>query len=125
MENDKKSELEQWLEALCSDPFSSILDETVFRVDVFETETEYIVESELINCTKEQIFVTCENDALIIQVHENENINKQRVVHLPFPLLNKNIRAYFTSPILEIHISKEISANHPNRYMITIHEIDL
>jgi spore coat protein M len=125
--NNKKpelGELQQWLEALCSDPFTNDLDETIFHVDVFETETHYIVEAELISCTSEQISVTCENDALTIQVHKNENIDKQRVVHLPFPLLNKDIYANFTPPILEIYISKEISASKPNRYTIIINETD-
>jgi spore coat protein M len=125
--NNKKSELvelQRWLEALYSDPFTSYWDETVFRVDVFETETHYIVEAELMNCTSEQISVACENDALTIQVNQNENVDKQRVVHLPFSLLNKDIRAYFTPPILEIHISKEISINEPNSKNIVVHEVD-
>uniref|UniRef100_C5D9M0 Uncharacterized protein n=1 Tax=Geobacillus sp. (strain WCH70) TaxID=471223 RepID=C5D9M0_GEOSW len=54
-QKEEQSELRQWLELLCSDPYASILDETIFHVDVLETTEDYIIEAELSHCQKENI----------------------------------------------------------------------
>ena len=43
----ESNEFDQWLQILLADPFVDYLDETMFRVDVFETEEDYIIEAEL------------------------------------------------------------------------------
>ncbi|ALF10287.1 Hsp20/alpha crystallin family protein [Parageobacillus thermoglucosidasius] len=125
MENRKKTEqheLRKWLDLLCGESFTCELDEKTFRIDVFETDTHYIIEAEIPNCLKEQLTVLCETNAIIIQIHKEKALWKQRAVPLPFPLQHKQICAYFSDPTLEIHISKAENANNTNRYAIMINE---
>jgi spore coat protein M len=125
LENGKKTEqneLRKWLDLLCGESFTCELDEKTFRIDVFETDAHYIIEAELPSCLKEQLTVMCETNAIIIQIHKEKALCKQRTIPLPFPLQHKQICAYFSAPTLEIHISKDESANDTNRYAIMINE---
>lgn len=121
-QKEEQSELRQWLELLCSESFACELDEKTFRIDVFETDTHYIIEAELPDCRKEQLTVICETNTLIIQIYKEKALCKQRAVPLPFSLQHKQICAYFSAPVLEIHISKEENINNINQCMIMINE---
>ncbi|MBA2870988.1 HSP20 family molecular chaperone IbpA [Anoxybacillus calidus] len=101
------NEFEKWLEILLADPFTDYLDETIFRVDVFETEEHYIIEANLPLCTVNQIKVKCHNNTAIIQAYEQNNDYKERSVQLPFTLTDRDVRAYFENDILEVRISKD------------------
>jgi len=125
LKNGKKTEqneLRKWLDLLCGESFACELDEKTFRIDVFETDSHYIIEAELPGCLKEQLAVICETNAIIIQIHKEKAFYKQRIVPLPFSLQHKQICAYFSAPTLEIHISKDESTNDTNRYTIMINE---
>jgi spore coat protein M len=106
----KKSvtDFEKWLEILFADPFTDYLDETMFRVDVFETGEDYIIEAELPHYAAQQIQVKCHDNAVIIQTYEKNEVCKERTVLLPFSLADKHVSAYFEKGVLEVHISKEI-----------------
>jgi spore coat protein M len=118
----EQNELRKWLHLLCSESFACELDEKTFRIDVFETNAHYIIEAELPDCMKEQLTVICEANTLIIQIYKEKALYKQRAVPLPFLLQHKQICAYFSAPVLEIHISKEESINNINQHMIMINE---
>ncbi len=123
-QKEEQSELRQWLELLCNDPYASILDETIFHVDVLETAEDYIIEAELSHCQKENIVVLCENHSLTIQIQKNGVTEKQRNILLPFSLLDKNISAHFSPPILEVRISKVALQNHSPQNHITVIDIN-
>jgi spore coat protein M len=101
------NEFDQWLQILLADPFIDYLDETMFRVDVFETEEHYIIEATLPLYTDNQINVKCHDNTAIIQAYEQNNDYKERIVQLPFTLTDKEVRAYFENDILEVRISKD------------------
>jgi spore coat protein M len=102
----ESNEFDQWLQILLADPFVDYLDETMFRVDVFETEEDYIIEAELPLYAIHQIQVKCCDNAAIIQAYEQKEACKERIVHLPFSLADRNVQAYFEKGILEVRISK-------------------
>jgi spore coat protein M len=108
---EEPNELRQWIELLCNDPLASLLDETIFRVEVLETEEDYIIEAELCHCQKEHIVVLRESRSLSIQIQKNGGTEKQRTILLPFSLADKCISAHFSAPILEIRISKSARQN--------------
>jgi spore coat protein M len=108
---DEQNELQQWLDLLCNDPLAPLLDETIFRVEVLETEEDYIIEAELCHCQKEHIAVLRESRSLSIQIQKNGHMEKQRTILLPFSLADKHISAHFSAPILEIRISKSARQN--------------
>jgi spore coat protein M len=101
------NEFDKWLQILLADPFTDYLDETMFRVDVFETEEHYIIEANLPLYAVNQIKVKCHNNTVIIQAYEQNNDYKERSVHLPFTLADKEVGAYFENDILEVRISKD------------------
>ncbi|WP_044894128.1 Hsp20/alpha crystallin family protein [Bacillus alveayuensis] len=105
----KKSvtEFEKWLEILLADPFTDYLDETMFRVDVFETGEDYIIEAELPHYAAQQIQVKCHDHAVIIQTCEKNEVCKERTVLLPFHLADKHVSACFEKGVLEVRINKE------------------
>jgi spore coat protein M len=123
-QKEEQNELRQWLNLLCNDPFTSILDETIFRIDVLETTEDYVVEAELSHCQKENIVVLCESHSLTIQIQKNGITEKQRNILLPFLLLDKNISAHFSPPILEVRISKVAQQNHSSQNHITVIDIN-
>ncbi|WP_232233712.1 hypothetical protein [Bacillus sp. J33] len=44
------SEMEKWMENFFLDPLTSYLDQITFRIDLYDTETEIIVEALLTGC---------------------------------------------------------------------------
>jgi spore coat protein M len=104
--------VEDWMEQFLEDPFTSMMDHFQFRVDLFETSHEYIVEAELINYKKEHLSVEINGASVIIQAKRPtpsspENDKVERIVTLPFTLAQKDVQARYTNNILEINIKKE------------------
>lgn len=104
--------LEDWMEQFFDDPFTSCLDEYQFRVDLFETQKEYIIEAELCGFHAEQVSITVNGNVIQIQVidYNQPPINQtvlERMVTLPFSLETKKITARFQNNILEIFIKKK------------------
>lgn len=86
------------------DPHTSLLDQYEFRIDLFETNNEIIIEALLENIDKNKINIEVHEKDIIIKV--NDTTNKQRKVTFPFHVWNKQITAHFENDILEIIIEK-------------------
>lgn len=122
--------IEEWMTQFFTDPFTNILDEHTFRVDLFETSEDFIVEAELGETQKkEEIDITIRKEQLTINVHPptcHNNKNEdgkdgaiKRKITLPYPIDDKEISAIFSNGILEIIISKNCKSKH-KRDKITI-----
>jgi HSP20 family molecular chaperone IbpA len=101
--------LEDWMKQFLEDPY--LLDDYQFRIDLFETQNEYIIEAELSGYQPDQIQLNVQNDAFYIKLTDsekppNDTVLTERVVTLPFELEKKKIEALFRNEILEIHIKK-------------------
>ncbi|WP_161974907.1 Hsp20/alpha crystallin family protein [Bacillus timonensis] len=101
--------LEDWMKQFLEDPY--LIDDYQFRIDLFETQNEYIIEAELSGYTPEQIQLNVKNDSILIKVADcekppNDTILTERIVTLPFELEKKKIEALFRNEILEIYIKK-------------------
>ncbi|WP_453996742.1 Hsp20/alpha crystallin family protein [Bacillus nitroreducens] len=101
--------LEDWMRQFLEDPY--LLDEYQFRIDLFETQDEYIIEAELTGYQPEQIQLHVLNDTFHIKLTDcetppNDTILTERVVTFPFELERKKIEALFRNEILEIYINK-------------------
>ncbi|MCM3439662.1 Hsp20/alpha crystallin family protein [Metabacillus halosaccharovorans] len=106
--------IEEWMSQFFTDPFTSLLDEQTFRLDLFETGEDFIVEAELGEAlSTEMINITVNREHLYISVldgNQGEHERKRTVV-LPFSIERKKITASFTNGILEIKISKFIPSS--------------
>ena len=92
--------IEDWMNQFFTDPFSALLDYHSFRVDLFETSDEYIVEAEFTNINPEDIKIVTNQETLIISAHPSLSANEdkdqlERSILLPFSLEKKMIEAYF------------------------------
>ena len=101
--------LEDWMKQFLEDPY--LLDDYQFRIDLFETQNEYIIEAELSGYQPDQIQLNVQDDAFHIKLTDCENppndkVLTERVVTLPFELETKKIEALFRNEILEIYIKK-------------------
>ncbi|MEH7226135.1 Hsp20/alpha crystallin family protein [Bacillus sp. JJ1566] len=101
--------LEDWMKQFLEDPY--LLDDYQFRIDLFETQNEYIIEAELSGYRPEQIQLNVKNDTFHIKLTDcdkppNDTILTERIVTLPFELEKKKIEALFRNEILEIYIKK-------------------
>ncbi|MFY4774000.1 Hsp20/alpha crystallin family protein [Metabacillus sp. RGM 3146] len=92
------------------DPFTSFWDDYAFRVDLFETSLEYIIEAELTNAPCERIRVRIENEMVIVTLLAAEDSSEgptERSVTLPFLVNKKEVYASYENGILEIKINKD------------------
>jgi HSP20 family molecular chaperone IbpA len=110
--------VEEWLENFFLDPLTSYQDETIFRIDLFETAEEYIVEAMLPQTNNSNITVRLDHENIIIDVatekNNQENV-KQRKISFPFSVIHHDVSANFESGILEVFISKDNMGNGKNR----------
>ncbi|MFS0863860.1 Hsp20/alpha crystallin family protein [Fredinandcohnia sp. 179-A 10B2 NHS] len=114
--------LEDWMRQFFDDPFTSPLDSYQFRVDLFETQDEYIVEAELTGYLPNQINLKLKNDTINIQILESSEppTNKviaERIVTLPFDLEKMKIKALFRNEILEIFINKHTKRSKKKKHI--------
>ncbi|WP_226526823.1 Hsp20/alpha crystallin family protein [Metabacillus niabensis] len=113
--------IEEWMSQFFTDPFTSLLDEQTFRLDLFETGDAFIVEAELGEAiSTELINITVNREHLYITVLDGnqEEHERKRTVVLPFSIERKKITASFTNGILEVKISKFISSSPPSSHII-------
>ena len=105
---------DDWMEHFYIDPFTTYLDEYIFRIDLFETEKEYMIEAYLPNFSQEQLELIVKNDHIIIraitQINDEEGkISEkkyERTVTYPFQLPDEKISFNFSNDVLEIKIHK-------------------
>ncbi len=103
--NFDSEEMEKWLDSYFLDPLTSYLDETIFRVDLYDSENYFIVEALLPNVKKEDIEIVVENQSIHIKVKDSAKI-KTRTITFPIPISDKKMRATFENDILEIYLYK-------------------
>lgn len=119
------NEMEKWMEKFFLDPFTSYLDQIMFRVDLYETENELIVEALLQDYQHSNIIIYLKGNQLIITALKNEQSlpsiqsSRTRKVDFPFLVIQKEVNAQFSNGILEIFISKTKKGYGKNR-MITL-----
>lgn len=104
----ESDEMEKWLTQYFLDPLTDYLDENVFRIDLFDSESSFIVEALLPKVKKEDIHISINSNILQIKVKQSSH-DKTRTVTFPFPIshLQKNIT--FENDILEIVFLKSES----------------
>lgn len=119
------AELEKWMEDFYLDPLSSYLDQITFRIDLYDTEAQIIVEALLTGCASKDVTVSLKEDSVIIKVakiYDTEvSLRCQpcmRKVKLPFSVINKKVSADFANEVLEIFINKNEAGPGCNRDII-------
>lgn len=116
--------IEEWMTQFFTDPFTTLLDEHTFRVDLFETSEEYIIEAELgETIKKENIQITTCNEKIKILVcpdknnqdkEQSNNDELSRNIKFPFIVEEKVIKATLVNGILEIKICKDGQLSYKN-----------
>ncbi|MDQ0229924.1 Hsp20/alpha crystallin family protein [Metabacillus malikii] len=106
--------IEEWMEQFFIDPFTTLLDEQTFRIDLFETNDEYIIEAEVGDIPKEDIQIETKAEKVTIYIEQNstdndkqlETGNCKRTIILPYQIDNNKINATLSNGLLEVRISK-------------------
>lgn len=113
--------VERWLENYCLDPLTTQDDLTQFRIDLYETEQEWIVEALLNEYDSSEIKVFIEEKNLIITARQPSTSpslqNRIRSINFPFHIINQKVTANFINGILEVFISKTEKGLGKNRYI--------
>lgn len=111
--------VERWLKNYFLDPLTSYCDQTQFRIDLFETEQEWIVEAILSDYDSSEISVFIEDRRLTVTAAKHPPSSKQqkriRTIDFPFQVINQKVTAAFQNGILEVFISKTEEESGDNR----------
>jgi HSP20 family molecular chaperone IbpA len=114
-------QMEEWLKNYFLDPLTSFCDQSQFRIDLFETEKQWIVEAILTDFNASEITVLIEDKVLTITAAKHQPSSKQRrrirTIDFPFHIINQKVTAFFNNGILEIIISKTERELGSNRYI--------
>ncbi|MCU9614680.1 Hsp20/alpha crystallin family protein [Caldibacillus lycopersici] len=108
----ESKEMEEWLDTFFLDPYISYLDETIFRIDLYDSETAFIVEALLPSIQKENIDIKISANELQIKVKlfdiqpPHGSQIKTRTVYFPMNISHLQTEATFEHDILEIKIWK-------------------
>lgn len=100
-------QMEKWLENYFLDPLTSYCDMTQFRIDLYETEKDWIVEAVLDDFKAAELSVKVEDMKLIITARKqtlSSNIKKIRTIDFPFPIKNQKVCAFFQWYIRNIYL---------------------
>ncbi len=116
----KSDDIDQWLEEFFLDPLTSYFDETAFRIDLFETAEEYIIEALLPAQNVKDIEINLEDHNIRIRVHKKnfENDTKQRIIPFPFPVIKHEVSAEFHDDVIEVFIAKNKFCEGLNRKIL-------
>ena len=113
--------VEKWLENYCLDPLTTQDDLTQFRIDLYETDQEWIVEALLNEYNSSEIKVFIEDKKLIITADKSSiSLNQQkkvRTIQFPFEVINQKVTAVYINGILEVLISKSEKGLGKNCYI--------
>lgn len=118
--------VEQWLKNYFLDPLTSHYDHTQFRIDIYETDENWIVEGYLDEFVSSEITVKVEGSQLSITAQKLSFTNPSpfpkriRTINFPFYIINHCISASFQHGVLEILISKKIENNLGKNRFITL-----
>lgn len=108
-------DINSFLGSFYLDPFTTILDENEFRVDLYELDNGYLIEAERIAIDTGDILIKIENDSCVIWQLKEAN-QKRRKIMFPFPLSNRSINVNITLATIEVYISKDYHAKHHGTY---------
>ncbi|MCP8969125.1 Hsp20/alpha crystallin family protein [Ectobacillus ponti] len=97
---------EQWMDQFLADPYASFHYPSGIRVDLFETETEYIIEADLPDVEQQHICVQKEEAGLCILVAKQPEQLIERHIQLPIDMRDRLMNASLECGLLSIHISK-------------------
>lgn len=113
----KLDDIDRWLEDFFLDPLTSYFDETAFRIDLFETAEEYIVEALLPAYKLQQIEIILEYNRITIQAHNGslKGNKKERIIPFPFPVTAHEVTAEYHDEVLEVFIAKNKFCKEKNR----------
>lgn len=104
-------EMEHWLNQYFLYPLTSYLDETVFRIDLYDSESTFIVEALLPNVKKEDIDISVNSQTLQIKIKQTTSTGKSKIksrtVSFPFPIAHLKMTTDFEHNILEIKFHKK------------------
>lgn len=104
-------EWESWMKDWLLDPYTTKLDETQFRVDLFDTTDAYIVEATPSNFTIQEIILEKKDQTLSIEIMPAEGTSKrERSIQFPFSLKHNPIHLYPRKGYIEIHILKTLDS---------------
>jgi HSP20 family molecular chaperone IbpA len=113
--------VEKWLENYCLDPLTTQDDLTQFRIDLYETDQEWIVEALLNEYNSSEIKVFVEENKLIITADKSSTPTSQqkrvRTIQFPFQVINQKVTANYINGILEVLISKSEKGLGKNCYI--------
>lgn len=108
--------VDQWLKEYFLDPNTTYCDFTQFRIDLYETDENWIVEAVLKSRKRSDITVKVENHRMMIAVQKAKE-KQIRTIDFPFPIINHLVSASFQNGILEVFISKIEKGSGKNRYI--------
>jgi spore coat protein M len=118
LENDK---IDEWMSRYFLDPVTSYLDIMTFRMDLYESSEEYIIECLLEVPHMESISVIFKGDTIIVRVNKKVACQKEpagnfleRSICFPYSIENKKITAELESHILTIKINKHLEEKNKN-----------
>jgi HSP20 family molecular chaperone IbpA len=113
--------VERWLENYCLDPLTTQDDLTQFRIDLYETDQEWIVEALLNEYNSSEIKVYIEDSKLVITAEKSSIPSNQqkrvRTIQFPFQVINQKVTANYINGILEVLISKSEKGLGKNCYI--------
>lgn len=113
--------VERWLENYCLDPLTTQDDLTQFRIDLYETDQEWIVEALLNEYNSSEIKVYIEESKLVITADKpstpSNQHNRVRTIQFPFQVINQKVTAHYINGILEVLISKSEKGLGKNCYI--------
>lgn len=118
--------VEQWLKDYFLDPLTSHYDHTQFRLDIYETDENWIVEGFLDEFISSEITVKVEGSQLIITAQKHAYTypspfpKRIRSINFPFTIINHCINASFQHGVLEIFISKKMENSFGKNRFITL-----
>ncbi|MFD0051180.1 Hsp20/alpha crystallin family protein [Actinomycetes bacterium NPDC127524] len=121
LENDK---FDEWMSRYFLDPVTSYLDMMTFRIDLYESSEEYIVEGLLEFPYMESIYVIFKGDTIIVRVNKGVSGMKEqtgnfleRSISFPYSIDNKKITAELENRILTITIHKHLEEKNKNYFL--------
>lgn len=103
--NSDSRSIDKWLETLFLDPLTTFLDETAFRIDIFESGTQFIIEADIPDPSTETT-VSLQENTVVISVNCGGKI-RTRKVDWPFDVRAHEVVAIKIDQVLEISIDKE------------------
>jgi HSP20 family molecular chaperone IbpA len=114
-------QMEEWLKNYFLDPLTSFCDQSQFRIDLYETAKEWIVEAILSEYQTSEITVFIEEKKLVISASKHtlpaNHHKKVRTIDFPFQIINQKVTATFKNGILEVFISKIEKELRKNRFI--------